>query len=74
MLIMGLINFIMLIVFCFMAVNIAAMKTQLKALGHIAEAYSKQTGIGKTYTCNGCKKKFEGKPSECPHCKIAIPW
>ena len=62
----AIINIILLIVFAVMASNVGTIK---RKISWFLEAYSKETGIGRTYKCGSCKKEFSGKQEKCPHCQ-----
>ena len=51
-----------------LAFILVSINNTLVHIKRILTAWSKETGIGYKYRCSKCKKRFEGKQSECPHC------
>ncbi len=65
----GVLGVIMLIVFLIMTANIGGIRRETRKIGKFIDAYSLETGIGMSFKCAECKKKFVGKQETCPHCK-----
>lgn len=65
----GIIGFLLILIFIFMAFNISGINKEIIKIRKFIDAYSKDTGIGISFVCGKCKKKFVSKQEMCPHCQ-----
>jgi len=64
----GIVSVLFLVVFFVMSFNLGNIRKNLQSIQRILKSWQEETGYGIVYTCENCKKKYEGKKAVCPHC------
>ena len=64
----GLISFVVLIIFIFLAFNVSKINKEIKRIYNILYKYALKDELIKLIVCKYCKQKYSDDLNTCPHC------